>query len=110
MQTTAKRENSPLRLRLADEICIARADEIKREVLEALAQAEQLELDLSGISEIDSAGFQVLVLLKREAQLAGKRVALCGHSQPVLRLFDLYNAAALFGDPIVIPSQLAGTR
>lgn len=98
---------APRRLTLNDELCIGVAAETKPKLLAALDGAACLEVDLSGITEIDSAGFQLLALLKREAAAAGKTVAFVRHSGPVLRLFDLYNAAPGFGDPIVIPSGQA---
>lgn len=95
---------TPARLALEDELCIAVAAETKPRLLAALRDAAAVELDLSGVTEIDSAGFQLLALLKREGANAGKPVSFVGHSVAVLRLFDIYNAAPGFGDPIVIPS------
>lgn len=70
----------------------------KDTLLEALEGAGDLEVDLSEVAEMDTAGAQLLVLLKREAASAGKRVALSGHSPTVLEVFDCYRLAAFFGD------------
>jgi len=54
---------------------------------------------------MDSAGFQVLLLSKREALKAGKAMHLTAHSKAVTELLDLYNMASYFGDPMVIPAK-----
>ena len=52
-----------------------------------------------------AAGFQILLLTKREALKAGKTVRLTGHSKAVTELIDLYNMAGYFGDPMLIPAE-----
>jgi len=77
----------------------------KQMLLEALAECEELDLDLSQVGEIDTAGFQILLLTKREAIKANKIVRLTAHSKAVTELLDLYNMASYFGDPMVIPAK-----
>ena len=84
---------------------IYKALSLKQPLLDPLAKATELEVDLSGVGEMDSAGFQLLVLLKREAATAGKQVSFSGHSPAVMRVLDLYNMASYFGDPLVITSN-----
>lgn len=91
------------RLALAEDLTIYHALEQKAQLLDALAGAEEIELDLSQVGEIDSAGLQLLILLKKEAQRAGKRVAIVAHSQPVRAAIDFCQLAAQFGDPLLIP-------
>jgi anti-anti-sigma factor len=74
-------------------------------LLEALAACEEMDLDLSQVSEMDSSGFQILLLTKREAVKANKIVRLSAHSKAVTELLDLYNMASYFGDPMVLPAQ-----
>jgi anti-sigma B factor antagonist len=74
----------------------------KDTLLDALNGAGELEVDLSGVTEMDTAGVQLLALLKREAASSGKRVALCGHSPAVLEVLDCYRLAAYFGDAVAI--------
>src|SRR5207253_5559153 len=61
-----------------------------------------LQIDLSGVSELDLAGLQILMLAKRRAQRRGREMNLVGHSPAVLEVFELANVAAFFGDPLVI--------
>ena len=47
-------------------LTIYAVSEAKDKLLKPLAKCEQMELDLSGVTEFDTAGFQLLILLKRE--------------------------------------------
>ena len=71
-------------------------------LVEALSSAKELEIDLSGVAEMDTAGLQLLILAKRESLKAGKRLILTGHGEASLDVFDRYNLASYFGDPVVI--------
>ena len=88
-----------------EDMTIYNAAAQKKMLLEALADCEELDLDLSQVSDIDTAGFQILLLTKREAIKANKIVRLTAHSKAVTELLDLYNMGSYFGDPMVIPAK-----
>jgi anti-anti-sigma factor len=92
------------RLVLDQDLTIYHALAQKALLLDALSQADDLELDLNGVAEIDTAGLQLLLLLKKEARRCGKRVAIVAHSQAVRALIDFCKLAAEMGDPLVIPA------
>lgn len=94
-------------LPLADDLTIYHALELKQKLLDALAANDELELDLSQVNEIDTAGLQLLLLLKKEAQRAGKRAVIVAHSQAVRSLIDFCHLAGELGDPLVIPAAEA---
>src|SRR5262245_2148106 len=71
-------------------------------LLDALAKADDIEIDLSGVSEMDTSGLQLLILVKRESLKTGKRLSLTGHSEASLDVLDRYNLTSYFGDPVVI--------
>jgi ABC-type transporter Mla MlaB component len=73
--------------------------ELKSQIDEYWHQDESLALDLAGVSEIDTAGVQLLLALR---QAAGKGMTLKRHSPSVIEIFDLYQLAPLFGDVIVL--------
>jgi anti-sigma B factor antagonist len=95
-------------LRIDGEMTIYTAADLKNRIVAALGAASTLEIDLSEVSEIDSAGLQLLMLAKREAAAQGKQVALVGHSHAVIECFDLCNVTATFGDQVVIAAANAG--
>lgn len=63
-----------------------------------------IEVDLADVTEIDTAGLQLMVMVKREAAARGKTLRFIRHSDPVMDLMDLCDLAGLFGDPVVICS------
>ena len=77
----------------------------KRLLLEALGRVAELEVDLSRVSELDTAGLQLLLLAKREAARANKVVRLTAHSAATLDAIDLCRLGGYFGDPVFISSR-----
>jgi anti-anti-sigma factor len=103
--TPKKRARRPsAALHITGEMSIFRAAELKAMLLDAPAPTE---VDLSGVTEIDTAGLQLLVLAKRHAQAQGRELRLVGHSAAVTDVFDLLNVAGYFGDTIVVAAQQA---
>jgi len=90
---------------IKEDMTIYNAAAQKPMLLEALDDCQELDLDLSQVSEMDTAGFQVLLLAKREALKTNKIMRLTAHSKAVTELLDLYNMASYFGDPMVITAR-----
>jgi anti-anti-sigma regulatory factor len=86
-------------LRIVGEFTIFRAAELKPLLLNEPAPSE---IDLSGVSEIDTAGVQLLMLAKQSALARNSELRLTGHSPAVLEVFELLNVAAYFNDPLVM--------
>jgi anti-sigma B factor antagonist len=93
------------RIAMQGAMTIYEAAEDKRRLLAALARGAELEIDLSGVSEMDTAGIQLLLLAKREAAKQAKLVRLTAHSAASLEAIDLYDLGGYFGDPVVISSR-----
>lgn len=74
-------------------------------LLNAVATAKETEIDLSSVDEMDTAGLQLLILVKRESLKAGKVLRLTGHSPASLDVLERYNLGAYFGDPAVVSSR-----
>ncbi|WP_374481563.1 lipid asymmetry maintenance protein MlaB [Zoogloea sp.] len=96
---------SVIRRAFTEDFTIYRVAELKPGLLDLLGEAERIELDLSGVERMDSAGCQLLMLVKREASAAGKTLAIVAHSPAVQSLIEFYNLAAWFGDPLVVPAE-----
>lgn len=95
------------RLSVTEEMTIYHALDQKNLLLDALLTCDVLELDLLQVGDIDTAGLQLLIMLKKEAQRTGKRVAIVAHSQAVQSVIDFCNLAAELGDPLLIPAAQA---
>ncbi len=88
------------------EMTIYTAMELKENLLPTLANCKDMEIDLAGVSEMDSSGLQLLVLAKTEAMIHGKTLQITAHSSAVLELLGLCDLEGFFGDPVVISSQV----
>jgi anti-sigma B factor antagonist len=71
-------------------------------LLTALPMAKEMEIDLSSLHEMDTAGLQLLILLKRESLKAGRVMRLVRHSPATLEVLHRYDLAPYFADPVVI--------
>lgn len=97
--------NTPKRLTISQELTIYHAMDLKEQFIEALAEADALELDLSQVAEIDTSGLQLLLLTKREAGRQGKQLTIVAHSPAVRQTLDFCNLASFFGDPVIITAH-----
>jgi anti-sigma B factor antagonist len=100
MPIRVKKKKGVSTLFLEGEMSIYNAAELKGELVQLLSQPGEYEIDLSGVSEMDSAGLQLLILAKREAARLKTILQFNGHSRAVLEVINLCNLAAYFGDPI----------
>jgi anti-sigma B factor antagonist len=91
-------------LSIDGEMTIYRAAELRESLSAALAAGGDLELNLSAVNEMDSAGVQLLMAAKKTARDSQRELHLVGHSPAVLEVFETLDLAALFGDPLLIPA------
>lgn len=94
--------NETGRFSLDTDLTIYNAIDLKRRLLDAVHSTKSLELDLSQVGEMDTAGFQLLVLAKRESLKLGRQLSIVAHSAAVREVIEFYNMTAYFGDPVVI--------
>ena len=88
--------------KIDSDLTINTARDTAAALLSLLQDKKDLEIDLSAVSEIDSAGLQLLIAAKRAATAAGCQLAFAGHSPAVLDILDLTDTGGFFGDPLVI--------
>ena len=89
-------------LRIEGELTIFRAMELKPVLM---ATPPVNEVDLSGVTDLDTAGVQLLMLAKKTALAQQRDLRLVAHSPAVLEVFELLNVAAYFGDHLVMDSR-----
>ena len=78
--------NGVCHARVTGEMTIYYAAEMKGELLPCIDRGAEVEIDLSEVSEMDTAGFQLLLLAKREAAKAGKSFRRGAHSPATLEV------------------------
>lgn len=104
-QTTA---DGATRITVDGDLSIYHAAEIKQVLIDEVRAHPVLELDLSHVGEMDTAGFQLLALAKQESQRLGSVLRVVGHSTAVREVIEFFNMVAFFGDPLVIPAGEQG--
>jgi anti-sigma B factor antagonist len=101
MPISSTNNNGQSLLHIEGDMTIYTAADLKNDLMNHMAQPCEREIDLSDVSEMDSAGLQILILAKREAERHGTSLRLTGHSRAVLDVLDMCNLASYFGDPVV---------
>lgn len=91
-------------LAIEGELTIYRAAELGELLKTALAAGGDLELNLAGVTEMDSAGVQLLMAARKSALAGQRRLRLVEHSPAVIEVFEVLDLAAHFGDPLLMPA------
>ena len=98
-------EAAVARVEIKGELSIFTAADICRQLLAALENAQEVEVDLADVSEMDSAGMQLMVAAKREAAQRERQLRFIRHSPAVFDVLELCNLSGQLGDPLLIQSQ-----
>ncbi|SCW32392.1 MULTISPECIES: lipid asymmetry maintenance protein MlaB [unclassified Pseudomonas] len=77
-------------------LTIYTAAERKDLLLELFPLAQEVEMDLGGVDEMDTAGLQLLVLIKQESLRQGSNLLLSNHSTAVLDALDMSGLHSFF--------------
>lgn len=104
MAENKSKNSGHCRYAIEGDMTIYRATELKEALMDRIAQYQEVDVDLSKVAEIDSAGLQLMVLAKLEASTHSKVLRFDGHSPAVMEILDLSDLAGFFGDPVVISS------
>lgn len=79
-----------LHFKITGEMNVYSAKKLKELMLKELLSCSGITLDLSGIDEADTAGFQLLLFLKREAGVLGKIFSVTEMSGRLRNMSALY--------------------
>src|SRR5262245_43833243 len=104
MNIQVKLDGELVQIKIAAALNIYVAAEAKEQLLNALKQGQEVEVDLSELEELDTAGVQLMLMLKHEAQRANKACLFMHHGPAVREVMDLLNLTGALGDPVVIPA------
>lgn len=99
MQIDKQLDGRTARLGLQGELSIYSVAALQAALLGALGESDEVELELSSVTELDTAAFQQLYLACREARSAGKRLRITAHSPATREVFELYRADDFFELP-----------
>lgn len=90
MDIKTEKDGQRATVRIAGEMTIYHAFNLKKAVIDSLAECDELLLDLSEVSEIDTAGVQILILARREAAGLNKSFRVERMSAAAEELISLY--------------------
>jgi anti-sigma B factor antagonist len=85
-------DTDPALVHVAGELTVYHAAALATDLLTRLAEASgaNLAIDLDGVTELDSAGLQVLMVARREARANGGLLRFHRASRPVLDVLDTF--------------------
>ncbi len=102
MFSVKKSRKGLCKVTLDGELTIYEASELKSELDKYLDKCKAMSINLAAVSEIDTACFQVLVMVKRECLKQDKEFTMNSHSPAVFDVLDLLNMESYFGDPVLV--------
>lgn len=89
-------EQGSCRIRIEDELTIYTAGIANTTIRDALITHERVTIDVSGVTEIDTAGLQILLVARKEALLRNRAVSFIGQNRMVLECLRLMNLSNFF--------------
>lgn len=98
MPIIVEKQDSLESVRVEGEMTIYTASKLKDELFMALRDTPTADIDLSQVSEFDSAGLQILVLLHREASRSNQQLTLTASSPAVQDLLQVFGMEGFFGE------------
>jgi anti-anti-sigma factor len=93
---SVKKSKKSTRVRLGGELSVYQTRELKDALLENLRGSPALEIDLSRVEGMDTAGFQLLLALKKESSALKKRFAITAQSPATASVLRLFNVEEYF--------------
>ena len=74
------------------DLTIYSANDFKNHMVKYCAKSKDIEIDLSKVVKFDTAGFQLVILARREIENANNKLIIKNLSNEVKTIFDLYGA------------------
>ena len=85
-----KKDNDMLHLAITGEITVYSVVKLKEIIINELKSCSGITMDLAEVGEADTSGFQLLLFLKREADLTGKSFRITETGPRFKSIFALY--------------------
>lgn len=90
MNINIEKNNGLCELQIEGEMTIFNAAELKKQLLCSLAECQEIKIDLSEVSEMDTAGLQLLLLVGWEAKRLNKHLRITSYSTAILSVLELF--------------------
>ncbi len=101
MDIAVREDGARCSIALSGAVDIYGAESLRAALYDALQRHAAIDLDMSAVEELDSAGLQVLMAAKTAAVAAKGTLRMHAHSPAVLDVLALCRLQGFFGDPVV---------
>jgi anti-anti-sigma regulatory factor len=101
MRINVTQKAGSLHARLGDSLDISTVREDLDHLIQVVESGTALEFNLSSVSELDTAGIQLLLLVRREAKSLGKECRFTQPSAAVQEAFELVRRTDFFDEPLL---------
>jgi anti-anti-sigma factor len=91
MEIQTRKKATTITITIGGDLTIYAVNDFKKRFIEEIADFNKIEIDLSQVTRLDTAGFQLLLLARRAAEMDRKMIDFLNPSPEVLRLFSIYN-------------------
>ena len=103
---TTKIESVAGGIRVTGDMTVYTASQIKQPLVHAVADGPaDIQLDLSGVSDFDTAGVQLLLMVHREALVRGRNLKFATPSSIVREVLTLFGALGLLMDASIVEGR-----
>lgn len=96
MTVNTEKIDGRCRLRIEGEMTVFNAIELKKDLLDAMNECSELEMDLSLVNEFDTAGLQLLISAKCHAANLNKPYRIVSYSPAATAVLDLLDMKGFF--------------
>lgn len=101
MRYNVSRTPNGIKVHLREEMKISTVAEDRDHLVQLIQPSHELEIDLAGLEEIDTAGVQLLVALRKEAISAGCDCHFSGCPESAMEAFGRLGLGSLLNEPIL---------
>ncbi|MFH0975908.1 MAG: STAS domain-containing protein [Spirochaetota bacterium] len=88
-----KNDNEKISFSIEGDLSIYSVKELKNKLESYFENMKNIEFDLSAVDKVDTAGFQLLEMLKKELAGKDKTFSIINPSNEIIRIFNLYGEA-----------------
>jgi anti-sigma B factor antagonist len=88
--TEKKNSKTAVSIAIEGEIIINFLTELKNLLSGYVKVVKNMEIDLSSVNKIDTAGYQLLIMLKKEVESNKKSFSIINPSDEIKRIYNLY--------------------
>ncbi len=93
------------KISLIGKCTIYNVGKLKKSFIATIEENENILIDLSQVSDFDTAGLQLFVAAKNTIKNKNKKIKFVNHPVCVLAIFDLYGLISFFGDKIIVKPE-----